>query len=158
MDSLLEKSNVARQKGRYWRKIRNIFFLVLLFGFFCWGAIKYYYPHETGIKTGKLNFLVYKGFAFKTYEGKLIRVADKTTGEDEKQEFEFEFSITKKSIAEQLMHAGGKTVELHYTKYLGAIPWRGSSLYVVDEIVSISEEKDTFEIELIAEKSDGKKQ
>ena len=155
MESLLEKSNVARQKGRYWRKIRNAFFLVLLLGFFCLGAIKYYYPHETGIEIGKLNYVVYKGLAFKTYEGKLIRAEGKTTGEDGQQEIEFEFSITKKSIAEQLMHAGGKTVELHYTKYLGAIPWRGSSLYVVDEIVSIFEVKDTFEIELIAEEVDG---
>ena len=152
MESLLEKSNVARQKGRYWRKIRNIVFLVLLFGFFCWGYIKYYYPYEEGIETGKLNFVVYKGFAFKTYEGKLMRSEQQSSEEADAQLHEFEFSIAKKTIAEQLMHAGGKTVELHYTKYLGAIPWRGSSHYVVDGIVAISEEKEQLEMELIAGK------
>ena len=141
---------MARQKGRYWRKIRNIVFLVLLLGFIGWGAIKYYYPYEEGIEIGKLNFVVYKGLAFKTYEGKLIRLEDKIDQEGEALSNEFEFSIAKKNIAEQLMHAGGKTVELHYTKYLGAIPWRGSSHFVVDEIVSISEEKEPYEIELIA--------
>jgi len=139
MESLLEKSNVVRQKGRYWRKIRNIVFLVLLFGFFCWGAIKYYYPYEEGIETGKLNYIVYKGLVFKTYEGKLIRTEEKISEETETPSNEFDFSIAKKKIAEQLMLAGGKTVELHYTKYLGALPWRGYSRFVVDDIVSITE-------------------
>ena len=151
MESLLEKSNIARQKGRYWRKIRNIVFLVLLFGFFCWGAIKFYYPYEEGIETGKLKYVVYKGFVFKTYEGMLIRTDEKITEEVEVLSNEFEFSIAKKSIAEKLMHAGGKTVELHYTKYLGAIPWRGYSRFVVDGIVEITEEKEPFEMKLIAE-------
>ena len=150
MESLLEKSNIVRQKGRYWRKIRNIVFLVLLIGFFCWGGIKYYYPYEEGIETGKLNFVVYKGFVFKTYEGKLIRTEEKMSEEGDVLPNEFEFTIAKKSIAEKLMHAGGKLVELHYTKYLGAIPWRGGSRFVVDEIVDISEEKEPFEMELIA--------
>ena len=150
MESLLEKSNIARQKGRYWRKIRNIVFLVLLFGFFCWGAIKYYYPYEEGVEIGKLNYVVYKGFVFKTYEGKLIRTEEKISEEGDVLSSEFEFSIAKKSVAEKLMHAGGKTVELHYTKYLGAIPWRGCSRFVVDRIVGISEEKEPYEIELIA--------
>jgi len=151
MESLLEKSNMARQKGRYWRKIRNIVFLVLLFGFFCWGAIKYYYPYEEGVEIGKLNYVVYKGFVFKTYEGKLIRTEEKIPEDGDVHSNEFEFSIAKKSVAEKLMHAGGKTVEVHYTKYLGAIPWRGGSRFVVDGIVDIAEEKEPYEIELIAD-------
>ena len=54
MESLFEKSNIARQKGRYWRRIRNSAFLILLFGFFSWGAIRYYYPVEEGFETGEL--------------------------------------------------------------------------------------------------------
>ena len=38
------------------------------------------------------------------------------------------------------MNAGGQTVELHYTEYLGALPWRGYSRYVVDRIVNISDD------------------
>ena len=139
MESLFEKSNIARQKGRYWRRIRNSAFLILLFGFFSWGAIRYYYPVEEGFETGKLNYVVYKGFVFKTYEGMLIRVETKVTKEGEIPSNEFEFSIAKKSLAEKLMLVGDKVVELHYTKYFRAIPWRGYSRYIVDDIVSLSD-------------------
>ena len=33
----------------------------------------------------------------------------------------------------------GKTFELHYKEYKGALPWRGFSTYVVDSIVSMRE-------------------
>ena len=146
MESLLEQTDVARQKGRYWRKIRNIIFFVLFSGFLVWGGIKYYYPFAEGVKSGKLNYVVYKGFVFKTYEGKLIQSGLSSSDAGKIQSNEFEFSVAKKEIAEKLMHAGGKTVELHYTEYFGAIPWRGYSRYVVDKIVSISEEKEMPEL------------
>ena len=144
MESLLKQSDKVRQKGRHWRKIRNITFLVLILVFFLWGGISYYYPYAKGIKTGKLNFVVYKGLIFKTYEGKLIQFGLKPSENGGIQSNEFEFSIAKKNIAEQLMHAGGKTVELHYTEYFKAIPWRGYSRYVVDGIVNITEDKEEF--------------
>ena len=142
MESLLEQSDIVRQKGRRWRKIRNIVFLVFFAGFFIWGGIKYYYPFAEGVKSGKLNYVVYKGLVFKTYEGKLIQSGITPSESGGIQSNEFTFSVAKKDIAEQLMHAGGKTVELRYTEYFGAIPWRGYSRYVVNEIVSISEDKD----------------
>ena len=142
MESLLEHTDVVRQKGRRWRKIRNIIFLVLFFGFLIWGGIKYYYPFAEGVKSGKLNYVVYKGLVFKTYEGKLIQSGLRSSETGGIQSNEFVFSVSKKDIAEKLMRAGGKTVELHYTEYFGAIPWRGYSRYVVDNIVSISDEKE----------------
>ena len=144
MESLLEQTDRFRQKGRRWRKIRNIIFLILFFCFISWGGISYYYPFAKGIKTGKLNYVVYKGLIFKTYEGKLIQSGFKSPPDGGVQSNEFEFSIAKKSMAEQLMRAGGKTVELHYTEYFKAIPWRGYSRYVVDGIVNISEDKDEY--------------
>ncbi|MDR0700549.1 MAG: hypothetical protein LBG28_15230 [Tannerella sp.] len=140
MESLLEQSDAVRLKGRRWRKIRNIIFLVVFSGFIIWGAIRYYYPYAEGIKSGKLNYVVYKGLIFKTYEGKLIQ-SDKSSASGSVPSDEFVFSVAEKDIAEELMRAGGKTVELHYTEYLGAIPWRGYSRYVVDEIISITEEQ-----------------
>ena len=144
MESLFKQTDIIRQKGRRWRKIRNITFLVLFTGFTGWGGISFYYPYAKGIKTGKLNFVVYKGLVFKTYEGKLIQTGISSSKDEGIKSNEFEFSIAKKSIAEQLMHAGGKTVELHYTEYFKAIPWRGYSRYVVDGIVNISEDKDEY--------------
>lgn len=153
MESLLEQSDVARQKGRRWRKVRNIIFLVVFFGILIWGGIRYYYPFAEGVKSGKLNYVVYKGLVFKTYEGKLIQSGIKSSEAGGIQSNEFIFSVAKKDVAEKLMHAGGKTVELHYTEYFGAIPWRGYSRYVVDDIVSISEDREAPEVEELAGES-----
>jgi hypothetical protein len=150
MESLLEQTDVARRKGRRWRKIRNITFLVLILGIMIWGGIRYYYPYAEGVESGKLNYVVYKGLVFKTYEGKLIRPEVRNPESGGIQSGEFIFSIAKKEIAEKLMHAGGKTVELHYTEYFGAIPWRGHSRYVADEIVSISDEREIPETESLS--------
>jgi hypothetical protein len=35
------------------------------------------------------------------------------------------------------MRCSGKNVELHYKEYIDAIPWRGVSEFVVDEILSV---------------------
>ena len=142
MESLLEHTDIARQKGRRWRKIRNWTFLVLLLGFMVWGVIWYYYPYEEGIKSGKLEYVVYKGLVFKTYEGKFFPSGIKSEeGEDITSVPEDPyFSVAKKKVAESLMRSGGKAVELHYKKYFGALPWRGSSRYVVSEIVNVAEE------------------
>jgi hypothetical protein len=145
MESLLKQSDVVRQKGHRWRKIRNTIFLVVVSGVLIWGGIQYYYPFAEGVKSGKLNYVVYKGLIFKTYEGKLIQSGIRSSESGGVQSNEFVFSVAQKEIAEKLMHAGGKTVELHYTEYFKAIPWRGYSRFVVDEIVSISDERDAPE-------------
>ncbi|MDR1814518.1 MAG: hypothetical protein LBR18_06680 [Tannerella sp.] len=142
MESLHELSNTARLKGRRWRRIRNTITFFVLFVLLAWAGIYYYYPFAEGVKSGKLNYVVYKGFVFKTYEGKLIQSGIKPAVSGGVQSNEFEFSVANKQVAERLMHAGGKTVELHYTEYFGAIPWRGYSRYVVNEIVDITEDND----------------
>jgi hypothetical protein len=145
MESLLEQSDVVRQKGRHWRKIRNTIFLVVVLGVLIWGGIRYYYPFAEGVKSGKLNYVVYKGLIFKTYEGKLIQSGIRSSESGGIQSNEFVFSVAQKEMAEKLMHAGGKTVELHYIEYFRAIPWRGYSRFVVDEIVNISDGRDAPE-------------
>ena len=44
-----------------------------------------------------------------------------------------------KAVADSLMRCSGKTVELHYREYLGALPWRGMEKYIVDQIISVRE-------------------
>ena len=103
--------------------------------------IRFYFVFGEGVKAGELNFVVYKGYVFKTYEGRMIqagfRGAQKGTAGNTIQSYEFDFSITDEAIADSLMHCGGKTVELHYKEYLGALPWRGQQKYIVDGIVSV---------------------
>lgn len=99
---------------------------------------RFYFVFGEGVKAGELNFVVYKGYIFKTYEGKAIQAGfnakNRTTAI---QSYEFEFSITDKEIADSLMRCSGKIVELHYREYLGALPWRGQQKYIVDRILAV---------------------
>lgn len=101
---------------------------------------KFYFVFGEGVKAGELNFVVYKGYVFKTYEGRAIQAGfgkGKGTNPGVIQSYEFDFSITDEAIADSLMRCGGKTVELHYKEYLGTLPWRGKQKYIVDKIVSV---------------------
>lgn len=102
---------------------------------------RFYFVFGEGVKAGDLNFVVYKGYVFKTYEGRMIqagfRGVQKGAASNTIQSYEFDFSIVDEMIADSLMHCGGKTVELHYKEYLGALPWRGKQKYIVDGIVSV---------------------
>ena len=98
---------------------------------------KYYFVFGQGVKAGELNYFVQKGYVFKTYEGKLIQAGYRGKVAGTIQSNEFQFSVSSERIAQQLMTASGKVVELHYKEYLGAIPWRGYSPFIVDSIISI---------------------
>ncbi len=101
---------------------------------------KFYFVFGEGVKAGELNFVVYKGYIFKTYEGRAIQ-AGFAKGQGNTgtaiQSYEFDFSIEDKAVADSLMRCGGKMVELHYKEYLGTLPWRGKQKYIVDRIVSV---------------------
>lgn len=115
-----------------------LFVLIIIFlsGWIWW---RYYYVFGEGVKAGNLNFVVYKGYLFKTWEGRLIQVGFKTPTPGAIQSNEFDFSIANDSISHILEQSSGKFVELRYKEYFNAIPWRGSSNYVVTEIVRIGE-------------------
>ena len=103
---------------------------------------KFYFVFGEGVKAGELNFVVYKGYVFKTYEGRAIQAGfgkGKGTNPGVIQSYEFDFSVVEPAIADSLMRCSGKTVELHYKEYLGALPWRGQQKYVVDKIIAVSE-------------------
>jgi hypothetical protein len=46
----------------------------------------------------------------------------------------FLFSVTDEKLASQLDTIQGQFVILHYTKKNSKLPWRGESLYLVDEV------------------------
>lgn len=120
------------------RKFVGITTLIILVaaGLLFWW--RFYFPFgEKGVKAGELNFVVYKGYVFKTWEGRLIQAGYKSQVPGSVQSNEFEFSVTNEAIAEKLRLSSGKMVELSYTEYLGAVPWRGNSKYIVDSIISI---------------------
>ena len=109
--------------------------LLMLVG---WIYMRYYFVFAEGVKSGYLNYAVYKGNLFKTYEGKLIQEGfAKTKTGGGIQSNEFEFSIENKKIFQQLEVNSGKHFELHYREYHNALPWRGNTVYIVDSIVNM---------------------
>ncbi len=129
----LRPAKKRMRKGLLW----FLGILILALGIFIY--VRFYYVFGTGVKSGELNYLVYKGVVFKTYEGKLIQSgfrADKPGGLQSNQ---FDFSVVDKKIAEQLMISSGKNVQLHYKEYFGTLPWRGYTKFIVDSIIMIEE-------------------
>jgi hypothetical protein len=117
---------------RFFSKFLLILLVVLAVG----GYFRYYWVFGTGVKSGELNYLVHKGVLFKTYEGKMIQTGIRSQN-GSLQSFEFLFSVEDEAIANQLMVNSGSQFNLHYQEYLGALPWRGHSAYVVDSIISM---------------------
>ena len=120
-------------------KVISIIILLLLLVGTGFVFFKFYFVLGEGVKAGELNQIVYKGWIWKTYEGRLImtgfRGAKQGTGI---QSNEFNFSVVDKAVADSLMRCSGKTVELRYREYNGMLPWRGMQRYVVYEILSVS--------------------
>lgn len=102
--------------------------------------VRFYFVFGEGVKAGELNQIMYKGWVWKTFEGRLIQTGFKGAKEGGAiQSNEFNFSVVDSSIADSLMRCSGKQVELHYREYRGALPWRGMEKYIVDGIISVSE-------------------
>ena len=111
---------------------------------------KFYYVFGSGVKAGELNLFVYKGYVFKTYEGRLIQAGYNSKNSNNTiQSNEFNFSVTDENVAKQLERCTGKMVELHYKEYLGKLPWRGMTNYVVDSIYSVSPMNQTQEVPVV---------
>lgn len=109
-------------------------------------GFRYFWVFGEGVKAGELNFITYKGYIFKTYEGRLIQSGFRA-GQGSLVSNEFDFSVERKDVADSLMRCSGKLVELHYREYKGALMWRGMSEYVVDSIVSVKTPNHTTPLE-----------
>lgn len=98
---------------------------------------RYYFVFGEGVKAGQLNYLVKKGYVFKTYEGKLIQSGIKSGMPGSVSSNEFIFSVSDERVAKKLMENSGKSFELYYKEYPNTLPWRGYSVFVVDSVLSM---------------------
>ena len=77
--------------------------LLAVLGFF---FFRYYFVFGEGVKAGELNQVMYKGYVFKTYEGRLIqagfRGASSSKGTVTMESYVFEFSVETKAVADSL--------------------------------------------------------
>ena len=120
--------------------------LILLVLLAAAGYFKFYFVFSDGYQTGELNKFAKTGYVFKTYEGIMILSGyGNKSGNQAKPQVQsnyFEFSVEDRVVAEELLHCTGKRIEVHYKKYLGALPWRGFQRYIVDH-VTISGDEET---------------
>ncbi len=112
--------------------------------------VRFFFVFGEGVKAGELNQIMYKGWVWKTYEGRLIQTGFRgQQGGGSIQSNEFNFSVTDKTIADSLMRCSGKAVELHYKEYRGTLPWRGMQKYIVDGILSVTKSESSTIVPII---------
>ncbi len=144
-----EYSGKPKKRG-IGKKIFTILTIIVVLAAASFVFFKFYFVFGSGVKAGELNLFVYKGYVFKTYEGRLIQAGYNSKNSNATiQSNEFNFSVKDENVAKQLERCAGKFVELHYKEYLGTLPWRGMSKYVVDSVYSVSTIKESTELPIV---------
>ena len=115
------------------KKIFRYIIIIVIVGLGIFFYSHFYWEFGSGTKAGTLNTFMKKGYIFKTYEGKIIQSGFKANV----QSNEFNFSVTKESVAQILLNNAGREVEVHYIEYFGALPWRGMERYIVDSVYEV---------------------
>ena len=143
----MEEYSEKSQKRGIGKKILTTLSIIIVLAAAAFIFFKFFFVLGTGVKAGELNLFVYKGYVFKTYEGRLIQAGYNSKNSNATiQSNEFNFSVKDKKVAEQLERCAGKVVELHYKEYLGTLPWRGMTKYVVDSVYSVSKTNEPIEL------------
>jgi len=110
--------------------------LLLALGIFVY--VKFFFVYSEGTNEGDINYFQREGFIFKTYEGKMIQTGYNSHNTSATiQSNEFKFSVVDERIAEQIDSNSSRQIKLHWKRYLGTLPWRGNSQFVVDSIISV---------------------
>lgn len=115
------------------------------------GYITFYWEFADGTKTGQVNFVMRKGYVFKTYEGRLIQQGIKSKGQGLGSN-EFDFSIEDDSLAHTLELVGESIVTVRYKEYFKPLWWRGNSncvVYKIEKIIEPSSTEKTNTVDLI---------
>ena len=132
------------------KKILTALSIIIVLAAAVFVFFKFFYVFGSGVKAGELNLFVYKGYVFKTYEGRLIQAGYNSKNSNNTiQSNEFNFSVKDENVAKQLERCTGKMVELHYKEYLGTLPWRGMTKYVVDSVYSVTPANNQTELPVV---------
>lgn len=100
--------------------------------------VKFFFVYSQGVNEGDINYFQYEGFVFKTYEGKMIQTGYSSRNSSATiQSNEFKFSVEDEAVARQIESNSSRQIKLHWKRYLGTLPWRGNSQYVVDSIIRV---------------------
>ncbi len=119
-------------------KVLTTILSVLLLGLAIFVYVKFFFVYSEGTNEGDINYFQCEGFVFKTYEGKMIQTGYNSHNTSATiQSNEFKFSVVDERIAEQIDSNSSRQIKLHWKRYLGTLPWRGNSQFVVDSIISV---------------------
>ena len=119
-------------------KIATTVVTLLLLGLAVFIYVKFFFVYSEGTNEGDINYFQREGFVFKTYEGKMIQTGYNSHNTSATiQSNEFKFSVVDARIAEQIDSNSSRQIKLHWKRYLGILPWRGNSQFVVDSIISV---------------------
>ena len=133
-------------------KVLTTISAIVIIGLSLFIYIRFYFVYSEGVNEGDINYFQKEGFIFKTYEGKMIQTGYNSKNSNATiQSNEFKFSVEDARIAEQLNSVSSNKIKLHWHRYLGTLPWRGRSLYIVDSIMyvhpaKLSPEDDVLEL------------
>lgn len=113
----------------------TVIVLVVLAGFV---YFKFCFVYSEGTNEGDINYFQKEGFIFKTYEGKMIQTGYSSKNQNATiQSNEFKFSVDDEKVAKMIDASSSKQIKLHWKRYLGILPWRGNSQFVVDDIIMV---------------------
>ena len=123
-----EQKPVKKISG-FKRFTRNFFIILILGLIFCiyWF---FYNSYSQGERAGVLIKITHKGNVFKTDEGEMWLSCRQMTNPEK-----FYFSVTNDSITTVLKNLQDECVQLTYTQYRAALPWRGDTKYVVTGVI-----------------------
>ena len=111
---------------------------------------KFFFVYSEGTNEGDINYFQREGFVFKTYEGKMIQTGYNSHNTSATiQSNEFKFSVVDERVVQQIDSNSSRQIKLHWKRYLGTLPWRGKSQFVVDSIISVRQAAPQLEDDLL---------
>ena len=123
---------------------------ILVLGLAIFVFFKFFFVYSEGTNEGDINYFQREGFIFKPYEGKMIQTGYNSHNTSATiQSNEFKFSVVDDRIAEQIDSNSSRQIKLHWKRYLGTLPWRGKSQFVVDSIIAVRQATPQVEDELL---------
>ena len=123
---------------------------ILLLALAVFVYVKFFFVYSEGTNEGDINYFQREGFIFKTYEGKMIQTGYNSHNTSATiQSNEFKFSVVDENVAQQIDNNSSRQIKLHWKRYLGTLPWRGKSQFVVDSIISVRQAAPQVEDDLL---------
>ena len=114
---------------------------IILVGLASFIFFKFCFVYSEGTNEGDINYFQKEGVIFKTYEGKMIQTGYNSKNSNATiQSNEFKFSVADAAVAMEIENHSSKQVKLHWKRYLGTLPWRGNSQFIVDRIVEVEQD------------------